>query len=158
MQWATRSGSAASTYRLSTAVFEPRYRGPFEVIERIGTVAYRLALPPTYECHDVFHVSQLVPHRPRPPALVPSAADAAWPPIHDAAVNPTEEYEVDYIMDQRGSGDAAQYLVKWRGTPEDQATWEPAHHLTGCPALLRAWRRRQRRRLQARNNIGPSEA
>ncbi|CDJ63306.1 hypothetical protein ENH_00040050 [Eimeria necatrix] len=137
---------------------EPRYRGPFEVLERIGTVAYRLALPPTYECHDVFHVSQLVPHRPRPPALVPSAADAAWPPIHDAAGNPTGEYEVDYIMDQRGSGDAAQYLVKWRGTPEEQATWEPANHLTGCPALLRAWRRRQRRRLQARNNIGPSEA
>ncbi|CDJ62908.1 hypothetical protein ENH_00028900 [Eimeria necatrix] len=85
-------------------------------------------------------------------------ADAAWPPIHVAAGNPTEEYEVDYVMDQRGSGDAAQYLVKWRGTPEDQATWEPAHHLTGCPALLRAWRRRQRKRLQARNNIGPSEA
>ncbi|CDJ67998.1 OSJNBa0087O24.13 protein, related [Eimeria necatrix] len=91
--------------------FEPRYRGPFEVLERIGTVAYRLALPPTYECHDVFHVSQLVPHRPRPPTLVPSAADAAWPPIHDAAGNPTEEYEVDYIMDQRGSGDAAQYAL-----------------------------------------------
>ncbi|CDJ67078.1 hypothetical protein ENH_00031640 [Eimeria necatrix] len=100
----------------------------------------------------------LVPHRPRPPALVLSAADAAWPPIHDAAGNPTDEYEVDYIMDQRGSGDAVQYFVKWRGTPEDQATWEPAHHLTGYPALLRAWRRRQRRRLQARNKIGPSEA
>ncbi|CDJ62307.1 hypothetical protein ENH_00012570 [Eimeria necatrix] len=137
---------------------EPRYRGPFEVIERIGTVAYRLALPPTYECLNVFHVSQLVPHRPRPPALVPSAADAAWPPIHDAAGNPTEEYEVDYILDQRGSGDAAQYPVKWGGTPEDQATREPAHHLTGCPALLRAWRHRRRRHLQARNNIGPSEA
>ncbi|CDJ62502.1 hypothetical protein ENH_00016550 [Eimeria necatrix] len=101
---------------------------------------------------------KLVPHRPRPCALVPSAADAAWPPIHDAAGNPTEEYKVDYIMDQRSSGEAAQYLMKWRRTPEDQATWKPAHHLTGCPALLRVWRRRQRRRLRARNNIGPSEA
>ncbi|CDJ62042.1 Similar to Transposon MAGGYgagandpolgenehomologues, related [Eimeria necatrix] len=41
--------------------FEPRYRGPFEIIERIGIVAYCLALPPTYECHNVSHVSQLVP-------------------------------------------------------------------------------------------------
>ncbi|CDJ65163.1 hypothetical protein ENH_00001700 [Eimeria necatrix] len=55
---------------------------------------------------------KLVPHRPRPPALVPPAADAAWTPIHDAAANPTEEYEVDDIMDQRGSRDAGQYLVK----------------------------------------------
>ncbi|CAK51360.1 hypothetical protein, conserved [Eimeria tenella] len=91
----------------------------------------------------------LVPHSPRTPALVFPAADAAWPPIGDAAGNPTEKYEVDYIMDQRGSEDAAQYLVKWRGIPEDQTTWEPAHHLTGCPAFLRAWRRLQRRRLQA---------
>ncbi|CDJ41909.1 hypothetical protein ETH_00001345 [Eimeria tenella] len=56
---------------------------------------------------------KLVPHRPRPPHLVPPKADAAWPPIRNTAGNPTEEYEVDYIMDQRGSGADAQYLVKW---------------------------------------------
>ena len=95
---------------------------------------------------------------PRPPDLVLPEANASWPPIRSAGGNPTEEYEVDYIMDQRGSGDAAQYLVKWHGTLEDQATWEPAHHLTGCPALLRAWHRRQRRRLQVRNNLDPFEA
>ncbi|CDI75992.1 hypothetical protein EPH_0045230 [Eimeria praecox] len=27
--------------------------------------------------------------------------------------NPTDQYEVDYIMDQRGSGDEAYYLIKW---------------------------------------------
>ena len=113
---------------------------------------------PTYKCQNVFHVSQLVPHCPSPPDLVPQEADAAWPPIRDAVGNPTEEYEVDYIMDQRGSGADARYPVKWSVTREDQATWEPAHHLTGCPALLRAWRCYQRRRLQARNHLAPPEA
>ncbi|CDJ68199.1 hypothetical protein ENH_00048960 [Eimeria necatrix] len=75
--------------------FEIRYRGPFEIIERIGTVAYRLALPPTYECHNVFHVPQLVPHRPRPPDMAPQEADTAWPPIRNAAGNLTEKYEID---------------------------------------------------------------
>ncbi|MCI36672.1 hypothetical protein A2U01_0057895, partial [Trifolium medium] len=38
----------------------PRYIGPFQIIECIGEVAYRLALPPTMSgMHDVFHVSQL---------------------------------------------------------------------------------------------------
>ena len=38
----------------------PRYIGPFEVIERVGSVAYRLALPMELSrIHDVFHVSML---------------------------------------------------------------------------------------------------
>ena len=38
----------------------PRFVGPFEILERIGPVAYRLALPPSFSTvHDVFHVSLL---------------------------------------------------------------------------------------------------
>ena len=38
----------------------PRYIGPFEVLERVGTVAYRLALPPILSgVHEVFHVFML---------------------------------------------------------------------------------------------------
>ncbi|CAL5400001.1 unnamed protein product [Camellia sinensis] len=38
----------------------PRYIGPFEILERIGPVAYRLALPPELSnIHNVFHVSML---------------------------------------------------------------------------------------------------
>ena len=38
----------------------PRFVGPFEILERIGQVAYRLALPLSLSgVHDVFHVSML---------------------------------------------------------------------------------------------------
>ncbi|XP_070035396.1 uncharacterized protein [Nicotiana tomentosiformis] len=38
----------------------PRYIRPFEILERVGEVAYRIALPPTLSAfHLVFHVSML---------------------------------------------------------------------------------------------------
>jgi len=38
----------------------PRFVGPFEIVEKVGAVAYRIVLPPSLSnLHDVFHVSQL---------------------------------------------------------------------------------------------------
>ena len=38
----------------------PRYIEPFEILEKIGKVAYRLALPPKLSAvHNVFHISML---------------------------------------------------------------------------------------------------
>ena len=46
---------------------DPRFIGPFEVLERIGPLTYRLALPPEIEkIHNVFHVSQLRKYIPDP--------------------------------------------------------------------------------------------
>ncbi|XP_073045943.1 uncharacterized protein [Primulina eburnea] len=45
----------------------PRYIGPYEILQRIGTLAYRLALPPSLSgIHDVFHVSMLRKYNPDP--------------------------------------------------------------------------------------------
>ncbi|GMP39203.1 hypothetical protein CsSME_00010138 [Camellia sinensis var. sinensis] len=45
----------------------PRFIGPFEILEGIGEVAYRLALPPQLSgVHDVFHVSMLRKYEPDP--------------------------------------------------------------------------------------------
>ena len=45
----------------------PRYIGPFEILEKVGTIAYRLALPLNLSgVHKVFHVSMLRKYTPYP--------------------------------------------------------------------------------------------
>ena len=45
----------------------PRFIRPFEILERVGNVAYRLALPPSMSgVHEVFHVSMLRRYTPDP--------------------------------------------------------------------------------------------
>ena len=48
-----------------------RFIGPFEILERVGTVAYRLALPPSMSgVHEVFHISMLRKYTPDPTHMV----------------------------------------------------------------------------------------
>ena len=37
----------------------PRYCGPFQILSKVGSVAYQLALPPNVKVHNVFHISIL---------------------------------------------------------------------------------------------------
>ena len=49
----------------------PRFFGPFEILERIDTVAYQLALLPSISSvHEVFHVSMLRKYTPDPSHVV----------------------------------------------------------------------------------------
>ncbi|XP_052172133.1 uncharacterized protein LOC127788051 [Diospyros lotus] len=53
----------------------PRYIGPYDIVEKIRLVAYRLALPVALSnLHDVFHVSQLHKHEPDPSQVMPAEA------------------------------------------------------------------------------------
>ena len=49
----------------------PRFIGPFKLLERVGTVAYRLALLPSMSgVHEVFHVFMLQKYTPDPAYVV----------------------------------------------------------------------------------------
>ena len=41
-----------------------------------------------------------------------------------------EEYEVEWIVDSHWKGQHLEYLIHWKGYPEEEHTWEPAGNLT----------------------------
>jgi hypothetical protein len=63
----------------------PRYIRPFPILEKCGTVAYKLDLPPSLtRVHDIFHVSQLKKCLKAPVDIVlsevtPLEADLSYP-------------------------------------------------------------------------------
>ncbi|GKD57316.1 hypothetical protein Tco_1290703 [Tanacetum coccineum] len=68
----------------------PRYVGPFEIIERIGLVAYHLKLPQELSSvYDAFHVSNLKKCLADPAHLptVSSAAESPHPSVHSGCVH-----------------------------------------------------------------------
>ena len=73
----------------------PRFIGPFEILKRVSTIAYRLALPPSMSgVHEVFHVSMLRRYTPD------SAHVVDWGEIEVDTDGTFEEGPVS-IMDSR---------------------------------------------------------
>ena len=100
----------------------PRYIGPFEFVERVGMVAYRLVLPPNLsQVHPVFHVSML-----RKYILDPS--HVLQPQSVEVNEDLTYEEEpvaiVDYQVRQLRSKQVPMVKVLWRSNNIEEHTWE----------------------------------
>jgi hypothetical protein len=117
--------------------FLPRFIGPFEIIQVVSPTSYKLALPDTMKIHPVFHVSLLKAYKENPEEEFPNRVVQPPPPI---VVHDELEYEVEKILDKRikrqGHKVSIEYLVKWKGYPDYDATWEPQEALKNAPEVV----------------------
>ena len=100
----------------------PRFIGPCEVIEKVGPMAYRLALPPDLEkIHNVFHVSMLQRYRLDMSHVVSSET------IELRANLTYEEEPVEILareVKELPNKKIPLVTVLWRNHKTEEATWE----------------------------------
>ena len=114
-------------YRQTSVAFRgsmklaPRFFGPYQVIEKVGSVAYKLALPPGSQIHNVFHVSLLRRHL---GSITPTSTQL--PPVSDTSIIlPQPEVVLDRHVISKGKyRPKSEILVKWVGALAADATWE----------------------------------
>ena len=100
----------------------PRFIGLYEVIEKVGPVAYRLALPSKLEkIHNVFHVSMLRKYRSDPSHVVSSKTIELRPDsAYEEELVEILTREVKELRNKR----IPLVKVLWRNHKTEEATWE----------------------------------
>ena len=97
----------------------PRFYGPFEILEKVGAVAYKLKLPPQSLVHPIFHISLL--KKCVGPNVVPQPLPAEL----------TEEWELRMQPDKvlatrKNHAGELEVLIQWHNMPECDSSWESA--------------------------------
>ena len=123
-----------------TPKFTYKFIGPFKIKRVVNENADELDLPPQLQINPVLNISRLkvyhdgqrlFPDRPPP--------DSRPPPevvLEDGAA----VFEVESILAKRGTSRRnTEYLIKWKGYPLWEATWEPSSSLTEAAQVVRSF-------------------
>jgi hypothetical protein len=127
-----------------------KFFGPFEVVRKINSVAYELALPVGCGIHPVFHVSQL-----KPKVGSRTSVSPVIPDISTGLQIPETVLETRLIW--RGGKTVSQVLVKWSGWDTSLATWEDEVMVKQHFPFAPAWGQAGSRGGEYVNNSTPRE-
>jgi hypothetical protein len=95
-----------------------KFFGPFKVLQRVGSVAYKLGLPSTALVHPVFHVSQLKSFTPKYTLVfsdISQLVDLSGRDVHPVQL-------LDHRLVRRGHKPVVQVQVAWSELPNDATT------------------------------------
>jgi hypothetical protein len=100
----------------------PRYIGPFPILEKCGTVAYKLDLPPSLAgVHDIFHVSQLK-------KCLKALVDVVLPKVTPLEANLSYPEHLIMVLDQKDRVTRRKtikfFMIQWSNHFEEEATRE----------------------------------
>ncbi|KAE8716635.1 Protein NRT1/ PTR FAMILY 3.1 [Hibiscus syriacus] len=106
-----------------------RYEGPFQIVKRVGTMAYKLELPPTIRAYPVIHYSLLKPYH--QDTEDPDRGKSHRAPVGVAISYDKEiqDIQAERVIRRPGHRPRHEYFVLWKGQPEYKGSWEHAEGL-----------------------------
>ena len=115
-----------------TSKLAPKRYGPFPIKKVLSQVSYELDLPSRWKIHPVIHANLLTPYKET--VLHGPNFTRPLPELIDGE----EEYEVEQVLDSRrqGRGRKLHFLIKWKGFPMSDSTWEPRENLTHSQSAI----------------------
>jgi hypothetical protein len=123
-------------YQTTERAFQPRYEGPFKIIEKLSGVTFRLELPEKFRAiHPVFHASKLATYN--EPTIVGQKGPTPDPEL----INGEEEWVVEKVLQHRVRGKTTYYLIRWKGFTRDHDTWEPEKNLKNAKDKIKDYKK-----------------
>ncbi|XP_019439038.1 PREDICTED: uncharacterized protein LOC109344738 [Lupinus angustifolius] len=104
---------------MTCAKLSPKYYGPFQILKKVGYVAYQLELPEHSKVHLVFHVSLLKK------ALKPHQQPQSLPPMWNEELELVVSLE-DILYSREDPHGNTEVLVKWQNLPTHEYSSELA--------------------------------
>ena len=126
-----------STHDLCTCdnrKFAACFIGPFQVLEHICKLAYRIELPPIYSAlHNILYVLKLK-------LYIPGGGNGTSINVHRVLVNGEKQYEVEKIVAEYSCSNYKLYLVHWVGYLVGHDLQLCESELAQEPDVLAAWK------------------
>jgi hypothetical protein len=111
----------------------PKYYGPYKVLQKIGTMAYKLELPASSRVHPVFHVpclKKVIGHKIPVQTIFPELDKEGKIILEPKAITDTRIYQLR-------NRSISEYLIKWRKLSVEDSTWEDESCIQKHPDLLK---------------------
>ena len=111
----------------------PKYYGPYKVVQKIGTMAYKLELPVSSQVHPVFHVSclkKVIGENIPVQTILPELDEEGKIILKPEAITETRTRQLR-------NRSISEYLIKWKNLPTEDSTWDDDNFIQKHLELLK---------------------
>ena len=111
----------------------PKYYGPYKVLQKIGTMAYKFKITVSSRVHPVFHVSclkKVIGNKLPVQTIFPDLYEEGKTILEPEAVTETRTRKLR-------NRSISEYLIKWKNLPTEDSTWEDENFIQKNPELLK---------------------